>query len=268
MSGTHLDALVQAARDTMAQAQSRTSLDELRARVRDLPPPRGFASALQKARQRGAPLIAEVKRASPSKGAIALDLDPARLARAYQHGGAACLSVLTERRFFSGSLDDLQAARAATALPALRKDFLVAPYQLYEARAHSADAVLLIAAALEPGPLCELSQLAQELSLDVLLEVHEQEELVAASLARPALLGINARNLKTLQVDAGTFARLAPLARTIAPLVAESGVKSAADARGLMQAGASALLVGEALSSAADPAAKARELVAAVQGAP
>jgi len=250
---SRLDELVAAAR---ARASSARPLD-----VRSAPPPRGFKRALLAAR--GAPLIAEIKRASPSRGAIAPDLDPALLARAYERGGAACLSVLTEPDHFRGSLDDLVRAREATRLPALRKDFIVTPFQLREARAFGADAALLIVAALERAELLDLAALARELGLDVLVEVHGEDELEAAAAARPDLLGINARNLKTFAVDDGTFARLAPAARGIAPLVAESGVKSAADVRALLGAGASALLVGEALASAPDPEAKVRELVEA-----
>ncbi len=260
MSATHLDKLVNAARETMCERQRLSPAADVREQALAADLPRPFATALLAASPLGAPLIAEIKRASPSRGAIAPLLHPARLAQAYERGGAACLSVLTEQRFFQGSLDDLASARAATRLPVLRKDFLVEPYQLYEARAHAADAVLLIAAALSRGQLAELAALARELGMTVLLEVHEEAELEVASVALPDLLGINARNLKTLEVDPTTFARLAPLARGIAPLVAESGVKTAADVRTYLGAGASALLVGEALSSAADPEAKTREL--------
>src|SRR5205085_7813358 len=165
----------------------------------------------------------------------------------------ACVSVLTDRANFGGSLDDLAAARRGCALPILRKDFLVTPYQIYESRAHGADAVLLIAAALTPPLLSELRALARELGLTVLLEVHSEEELDAARGAEPDLLGINARNLKTLVVRPETFAYLAPLSRGIAPLVAESGVRTAADAQRYLDLGADALLVGEALSGAGDP---------------
>jgi indole-3-glycerol phosphate synthase len=210
----------------------------------------------------GSGLIAEVKRASPSKGAINPGLDPGRLALAYERGGAACLSVLTDQPSFGGSLEDLARARAACALPVLRKDFLVTPYQLYEARAWNADAVLLIAAAAPLPLLLELRALARQLGLAVLFEVHEEAELEAARACEPDLLGINARNLKTLEVHADAFERLAPLARGIAPLVAESGVRTRADVLRYRKAGAAAVLVGEALSGAADPERAARELVA------
>ncbi|MFL5375339.1 MAG: indole-3-glycerol phosphate synthase TrpC [Myxococcales bacterium] len=258
----HLEHLVNASLEQMAARAARVPLAEVRARALAREPPRGFASALKAAKERGdIALIAEAKRASPSRGAIAADLDPARLARSYEKGGAACMSVLTERASFGGSLEDLVQARAACGLPVLRKDFLVTPYQIWEARAYGADAVLLIAAALEAGALVELRGLARELRLDVLFEVHGESEIEAARAVRPDLLGINARDLKTLAVDAGAFARLLPHARGIAPLVAESGVRTPADARRYVKEGADALLVGEALSSANDPEYATRALV-------
>jgi indole-3-glycerol phosphate synthase len=260
---TRLDELIAAARYSMHEHQRVLSPADARSRAREEPPTRGFKKALNAAAARGIALIGEIKRASPSRGPIAPDLRPQRLARAYERGGAACLSVLTEREFFLGSLEDLQVAREACELPALRKDFIVDAYQLDEARLFGADAVLLIAAALDAQQLRELSAAARELRLDVLVEVHDEAELELAAAAKPDLLGINNRDLKTLQVDRGTFARLAPAARGIAPLVAESGVRDAKDARAAIDAGASALLVGEALSAAADPEAKVRELVTA-----
>ena len=249
----HLETLVQAA---IAEVKERRNIE-----LPDPPdPPRPFLRALLD--QRGS-LIAEVKRKSPSRGEINPGLDPAQLAQAYERGGAACLSVLTERANFGGSLDDLRAARAATGLPVLRKDFIVSIFQVMEARAHGADAILLIAAAASESLLHELRDLARELGMAVLLEVHEESELETAALCQPDLLGINARNLKTLEVHPETFARLAPLARQIAPLVAESGVKTPEDARRYRAAGASALLVGEALSAAPDPEGAVRALVQA-----
>jgi len=206
-------------------------------------------------------VIAEVKRASPSKGAINPGLDPARLSRAYEQGGAAAISVLTDRAHFGGSLDDLRAARGAVGLPVLRKDFIVTEFQVREARAHGADAILLIAAA--APDLRGLRQLARQLGMAVLFEVHEESELDAARACEPDLLGVNARNLKTLEVDSGTFARIAPLARDIAPLVAESGVRSAEDVRRYRTLGAALVLVGEALSGAADPESAVRALAGA-----
>jgi indole-3-glycerol phosphate synthase len=222
---------------------------------------RPFKTRLLQAK--GNPLIAEVKRASPSRGAINPQLDPAQLGQAFERGGAACLSVLTDRVHFGGSLEDLRAARAAVSLPVLRKDFIVSIFQVYEARAFGADAVLLIAAAAPPSLLEELASLARELQMAVLCEVHQESELQTAALCQPDLLGINARDLKTLEVHPGTFARLAPEARKIAPLVAESGIKIAEDVRRFRSQGAAALLVGEALSSAADPESATRALVQA-----
>jgi indole-3-glycerol phosphate synthase len=261
VSATHLDRLVASALEQMSDRATRVPIRDIRARAADAPPPRDFAGALRDAKQRARAVIAEVKRSSPSRGAIAPDLHPGRLAAAYERGGAACVSVLTDRVNFGGTLEDLAAARAACALPVLRKDFLVTPYQLYEARAYGADAVLLIAAALQPRVLAELRGLARELRLATLLEVHGEEELDAARSARPDLLGINARNLKTLVVRPETFEQLAPEARGIAPLVAESGIRTGADARRYIDLGADALLVGEALSGASDPEAAVRALV-------
>ena len=263
---TRLDELVAAARDDARQRQARLPLSEVRAQALAATPVRGFKAVLLAARSRGAPLIGEIKRASPSRGPIALDLDPVKLAQAYERGGAACLSVLTEGRYFKGSLGDLKAARGACALPVLRKDFIVDEYQLQEARGAGADAVLLIAAALEPKQLHDLAALARDLKLDVLVEIHDESELESAAAIKPELLGINNRNLKTLIVDRDTFARLAPAAMGVAPLVTESGIRDASDVRAAMGAGASALLVGEVLSAAADPEAKVRELVTAVPG--
>jgi indole-3-glycerol phosphate synthase len=244
---THLERLVaQAVADAEERAKSPLP--------RDPPPPRPFP--------RGG-LIAEVKRSSPSKGAINPALDPATLAGAYERGGAAALSVLTERVSFGGSLQDLREARGAVQLPVLRKDFIVTGFQVREARAHGADAILLIAAAAPLSTLRELRQLARELRLAVLFEVHEESELEAARACEPDLLGVNARNLKTLQVHPDAFGRLAPLARGIAPLVAESGVRTADDVRRYRGLGADLVLVGEALSSSADPESATRALVRA-----
>jgi len=264
MATTRLDELVSAAFQMLAVRVTEVPFLEMRSRAEASPAPRDFKAALLRAREHGAALIAEIKRASPSKGSFAPDLDAAVIAGQYARGGAACLSVLTDRTHFGGSLADLVAARAGCELPVLRKDFIVTPYQLYEARAHGADAVLLIAAALKPARLNDLRALARSLSLMVLVEVHDEGELEAAAACAPDLLGINARSLKTLEVDMNTFARLQPRAVGVAPLVAESGVKTPDDIRALAQAGASAFLVGEALATASDPAAATRALVEAI----
>jgi indole-3-glycerol phosphate synthase len=220
------------------------------------------APAIRKVPRTG--LIAEVKRASPSRGAINPGLDPAQLAQAYERGGAGLISVLTERQSFGGSLEDLRKAREAINAPVLRKDFLVDEFQIRESRAHGADAILLIAAAADASLLKDLRALAKELGLLVLFEVHDVSELESAALCQPDLLGINARDLKTLEVRHDTFERVAPAARQLGiPLVAESGVKTPDDARRYRSLGASMILVGEALSSAKDPEAAARALVTA-----
>jgi indole-3-glycerol phosphate synthase len=210
------------------------------------------------------PLICEVKRASPSAGAIAQGVDAPATARAYQRGGARCVSVLTEARRFGGSLEDLVQVRAAVEVPLLRKDFVVDPYMVQEAALAGADAVLLIAGAVEPPLLLELADSARGLGLDVLLEVISPAEVESASALQASLVGVNARDLETLEVDTGRLARLAP--ELFAPgrtLVAESGIRTAADLEALVRAGASAALVGESLMRSADPEAAVRSLAEA-----
>ncbi len=207
------------------------------------------------------PLICEVKRASPSAGRIADGVDAAALARAYVRGGARCVSVLTEGPRFGGSLEDLARVRAAVDVPLLRKDFVVDPYMVEEAALAGADAVLLIAGAVEPPRLLELAASARALGLDVLLEVVSEDEAAQVAALDVPLVGVNARDLQTLQVDPGRFARLAPALR--APgrtLVAESGIRTAADLTALARAGATAALVGESLMRAEDPEAAVRAL--------
>ena len=208
------------------------------------------------------PLICEVKRASPSAGSIAHRADAPSRARAYVRGGARCVSVLTEERRFSGRLEDLAEVRAAVEVPLLRKDFVVDPYMVEEAALAGADAVLLIAGAVEPRLLAELAASARALGLDVLLEVVSEAEVESAATLEATLVGVNARDLETLEVDTQRFARLAPALR--APgrtLVAESGVQTAADLVALGRAGATAALVGESLMRAGDPEAAVRRLL-------
>jgi len=221
------------------------------------------APRFQRALEGGAhvPLICELKRASPSAGAIAGGADAPRLARAFVRGGARCISVLTEERRFGGRLDDLAAVRAAVDVPLLRKDFVVDTFMVEEAAAAGADAVLLIAAAVEPSLLGELMASARGLGLDVLLEVVHPAEVPSVDAAGATLVGINARDLETLEVDTGRFARLAPALRAKGrSLVAESGIRTAADLVALARAGAQAALVGETLMRAAEPEASVRAL--------
>jgi len=227
------------------------------------PPPRGFHAALSKP---GMALIAEVKRRSPSRGEIRADLNPATLAQAYQRGGAAAISVLTEPHHFSGSPGDLGVVHTVTALPVLRKDFITTAYQVWEARAWGADAVLLIVAALDPGQLVALLAEAAEAGLDALVEVHTRAEAKTAAAAGATLIGINARDLATLTVDPDRFAavRAALPARNGTggvTVVAESGIHDRAGVLALAGAGADAVLVGESLVRAYDPAAAAAALL-------
>jgi indole-3-glycerol phosphate synthase len=204
--------------------------------------------------------VAEVKRRSPSKGALAPELDPAGLASAYAAGGAACLSVLTDRDFFGGSADDLAVARAACDLPVLRKDFTVSPRDVADARLMGADAVLLIAAALDADELAELHALAERLGLDALVEVHDERELAVAVDVGAALIGVNQRDLVTFEVDTDRAVRLAGHMPSQVVAVAESGIRGPADARRLAEAGYHAVLVGESLVTATDPAAAVHAL--------
>ncbi|MEV5126322.1 indole-3-glycerol phosphate synthase TrpC [Streptomyces decoyicus] len=242
---TVLDDIIGGVREDLAARQRRLPEGELRDRVADVPPALDAAAVLRSAD--GVQVIAEVKRASPSKGPLADIADPAELARVYEGSGAAAVSVLTEQRRFHGSLADLDAVRAAVRLPVLRKDFVVTPYQLWEARAHGADLALLIVAALEQHELMELTQLAGELGLTVLTEVHDEHEIERALAVNASVIGINARNLKTLEVDRGAFARLAPLVPEGVVRIAESGIRGPQDVSLLGAHGADAVLVGEAL---------------------
>ena len=233
------------------------SLDDLVAAARDVPQTRGFRAALAGP---GLHVIAEIKRRSPSKGALNVDLDAADVARAYEQGGAACLSVLTDVEFFGGSVDDLQVARAATALPVLRKDFTVAPVDVADARLMCADAVLLIAAALERAELLELHALAVEVGLDVLVEIHDEPELEVAVAAGATMVGVNQRDLVTFQVDHDRAARMATVIPDGVVKVAESGVRGRDDAARLADVGYDAILVGESLVTSGDPTTALQEL--------
>jgi indole-3-glycerol phosphate synthase len=208
-------------------------------------------------------VIAEVKRASPSKGSMAAIPDPAALARDYEAGGASIISVLTEPRYFGGSLEDLAAVRASVAVPVLRKDFVISSYQLWEARAHGADMVLLIVAALEQNALVSLVERACSIGLVPLVEVHSDAEVVRAADAGAKVIGVNARNLATLKVDRGAFARLAPLIPPDVIKIAESGIRGPRDLFACAAAGADAVLVGESLVTGKDPRSAVADLVTA-----
>jgi indole-3-glycerol phosphate synthase len=230
--------------------------------ARDAPPPRGFSERLcQVAGSGRTALIAEIKKASPSKGLIRSDFDPTVLARIYADAGAACLSVLTDGPYFQGSDTDLVAARAAVDLPVLRKDFILDPYQVFETRAIGADCMLLIMAAVDDATASTLVQLARELNLDVLIEVHDETEFERARHLDTVLIGINNRDLKTLKVDLAVFERVAPRIPLARLKIAESGVATRADIRRLKRAGAHAFLVGESLMREADVGAATRELL-------
>ncbi|MEL6892780.1 MAG: indole-3-glycerol phosphate synthase TrpC, partial [Actinomycetota bacterium] len=244
-----------------AAAADRRAIEPLLDEARSMPATRGFRSSL--AASSGLAVIAEVKRRSPSKGDLAVDLDPAELARTYEAGGATCLSVLTDVDHFGGSVADLQAAQAACALPVIRKDFTVSPLDVVDARLMGADGVLLIAAALEPAELADFHRLAVELGLDVLVEIHDERELEHALAAEATLVGVNQRDLVTFQVDHERAVRMAGVIPDDAVKVAESGVRGGDDARMLADAGYDAVLVGETLVTSADPAASIGDLIGA-----
>ncbi len=240
-------------------AADRRDVDSLVEAARSCAPTRGFRDAL--AVGSGLAVIAEIKRRSPSKGALNLGLDPVDLARAYELGGASCLSVLTDAEFFGGSPHDLQAARIATALPVLRKDFTVAPVDVADARLMGADAVLLIAAALGRLELIDLQALATGLGLDVLVEVHDEPELEIALQCGATLIGVNQRDLMTFDVDHDRAARMASAIPAGVVKVAESGIRDRDDAKRLAAAGYDAVLVGETLVTSGEPSKAIRELL-------
>ena len=255
-----LDSILEGVRADTAVREARISLSEIKAAAAAAPPPLDVMAAL---REPGIGVIAEVKRASPSAGSLATIADPAKLARAYEDGGARIISVLTEERRFCGSLDDLDAVRAAVSVPVLRKDFVVQPYQIHEARAHGADMLLLIVAALEQAALASMLDRTESLGMTALVEVHTEQEADRALKAGANVIGVNARDLTTLEVDRDCFARIAPGLPSNVIRIAESGVRGTADLLAYAGAGADAVLVGEGLVKSGDPRSAVADLVTA-----
>jgi len=257
LTATYLDRII--ARHRERSSVDRRPIDQLIDEARAMPPARGFRSALCGRSALG--VIAEIKRRSPSKGDLNANLDPAEWARIYERGGAACLSVLTDEEFFGGSADDLAAAREACALPVIRKDFTVSERDVVDARLMGADCVLLIAAALDAAELRAFHELAVEVGIDALVEIHDEAELDVALGARATLIGVNQRDLISFEVDHDRAARLAGVIPDRAVKVAESGVRGGDDARALAEVGYDAVLVGETLVTSDDPATTIAELI-------
>jgi indole-3-glycerol phosphate synthase len=257
---TVLDDIIVGVRQDVAERMATVPLDDLKARAATVPPARDVTTILA---SDDVCVIAEVKRASPSRGQLAEIADPAALAVEYELGGAHCISVLTEQRRFGGSLGDLTAVRAAVDIPVLRKDFIVTSYQLWEAKAYGADMILLIVAALEQSALVSLIERTHSLGLTALVEVHDELEIDRAVDAGARIIGVNARNLKTLQVDRGVFPRVSGRIPASCLKIAESGVRDAHDLIVYAEAGADAVLVGESLVTGKDPRSAVHDLVTA-----
>lgn len=256
-----LDEICATKRDEVTARKAATSLADLESMARQQTPPRGFRASLDAKAKTGFGLIAEVKKASPSKGLIRADFDPPAHAHAYQAGGAACLSVLTDAPYFQGHEDYLIAARAACALPVLRKDFMVDPWQVLEARAIGADAILVIMAALDDGLAADIEDTAMALGMDVLVETHDAEEFERALKLRSRLIGVNNRNLKDFTVDFARTYELVNRAPEGCTFVAESGLGSHADLQAMAEHGVRCFLVGESLMREADVDAATRRLL-------
>lgn len=259
-----LTAIIESKREFVAARKAALPLAALKARLADSPaaPPAGFYRAIRRAVEQGRPaIIAEIKKASPSKGVIRADFDPARLAETYAQAGAACLSVLTDERYFQGADEHLRQAKAAARLPVLRKDFIIDPYQIYEARALGADCVLLIVAAVEDGRLRELAATAAELGMDALVEVHNREELERGMMLRAPLIGINNRDLRTFETSLQTTLGLLPDVFPDRTVVTESGIRNREDIALMRGHDVHAFLIGETLMGAEDPGEKLRELL-------
>lgn len=253
MTENILDRICADKRRQVTEQKSRRPVHELLKRAQDQAPARGFAAALVKSVEAtGYGLIAEIKKASPSAGVIRQAFEPAQLARAYQRGGAACLSVLTDQKFFQGSDADLGAARSSCDLPVLRKDFMVDPYQVMEARALGADCILLIIGALPDADLSNMEEIAIGYGMDVLLEVHDEAELERALKLKSPLIGINNRDLKVMKTDLATTERLAPLVPKDRVVVSESGIEGPGDLKRMAAAGVRRFLIGEALMRRTD----------------
>jgi indole-3-glycerol phosphate synthase len=254
-------------RREIAEAKVRVPRGTLEREIRDQSPPRGFLKALERAREEGRfGLVAEIKKASPSKGMIREHFEPKSLAKAYQSGGASCLSVLTDAPSFHGSPDHLKVARTATHLPILRKDFLYDSYQVLEARAWGADCILIIMAAVDDETARTLNKTAHDLGLDVLIEVHNEKELARALTLEGRLIGVNNRDLKTFETSLAVTERLAPLVPPGRVLAGESGIFTHADCRRLAEAGVECFLVGEALMRQKDVTAATRALLTGIEG--
>ena len=254
--------IIDGKRDEVAALRAARSLSDLEAAARGAEPVRGFTAALARDSETGYGLIAELKKASPSKGLIRADFDPASLARAYEQGGASCLSVLTDTPWFQGASDYLVAARNAVSLPVLRKDFMIDPIQIVESRALGADCILLIMAALEDTLALELEACAIEQGMDVLIEVHDVSELERACRLASPLMGINNRNLKTMEISLDVGAAMLPALPDDRIAVAESGLFAPADLARMAGAGARCFLIGESLMRADDVAAATRAILA------
>ena len=264
--GTILDRIIETKRQELQAARARQTLAGIRARAADAPPPRDFYGALAVPPAGDVHVIAEIKRKSPSAGVIRADFDPPAIARVYHAAGATCLSVLTDAKYFDGRLEYIEQVRAVVPLPVLRKDFIIDAWQVHEARAAGADAVLLIGEVLPPEQIGELRDLAASLGMATLIEVHERETLtgllerVPLGAGTRSLLGINNRDLKVQRTDLATTETLVPLVPPGTPIVSESGIRTREDVRRLAAAGARAVLIGETLMRAADIAAAMRDL--------
>lgn len=251
-----LQEIVEHKRPEVAERERRVPLDEIIARAQSISRPRTLSFDGRMV------LIAEVKRRSPSKGSFVSTLDPVAQARRYEEGGASAISVLADERYFGGSLSDLKAVRNAVSVPVLCKDFILTPYQVYEARAHGADLILLIVSALDDATLVGLQDLARSLGMTPLVEVHDQHDLARAVAAESPLIGVNNRDLRDFSVDLITTEYLAPLVPDDVALISESGIATREDVQRVRQAGARGILVGETLMRSGDPAATIRELLA------